>query len=184
MYLGRFFSLLSLDEIFTQSLFGKNIRKIDHLTTRVITHYQLTTPDLSKNSRPKTYSHIGFQKFLINSMYDLVTDESGETSLRDSKVHTLTHKDPNNIISPTIAALLEWYYNMKPRPTDDNEQNNFGQYKHLVEQEMQGDELRDFLSICKHPLNKEYHEKFENHFKLALQTSPLIIQERIERASK
>ena len=117
-------------------------------------------------------------------MYDLVTNETGETPLRDSKVHTLTYKDPNNIIFPTIAAHLEQYYNMKPRPTDDHGQNNFGQYRHLVEQEMQSDELRNFLSICKHPLNKEYHEKFENHFKLALQTSPLIIQERIEMASK
>ena len=63
-------------------------------------------------------------------------------------------------------------------------QNNFGQYRHLVEQEIQNDELRDFISISKQPLNKEYFDKFENHFKLALQASPVIIQERIEWSSK
>ena len=73
---------------------------------------------------------------------------------------------------------------MKPRPTDEHGQNNFGQYRHLVEQEIQNDEIRDFISISKQSLKKEYFDKFENHFKLALQASPIIIQERIERSSK
>ena len=184
MYLGRFFSLLSLDEIFTQSLSGKNIRKHQPFDYSSDSTLSIDDPRPVKEWSIQNVLAHWIPKFLIDSMNDLVTDESSETSLRDSKVHTLTYKDRNNIISPTIAAHLEWYYNMKLRPTDDHGQNNFGPYRHLVEQELQGDELRDFLSICKHPLNKEYHEKFKNHFKLALQRSPLIIQERIERASK
>ena len=40
-------------------------------------------------------------------MYDLVTNETGEIALRDSKVHTLTYEDPNAIIAPTLANHLE-----------------------------------------------------------------------------
>ena len=120
-------------------------------------------------------------------MQDLITDETGEMSLKDSKCHAVTYKDPNSIIAPTIASHLESYHSMKSRPTDDHGQNNFGQYRHLVEQEIQNDELHDFLSIGKDPLSKDYHDKFEHHFKLlrlALHASPYIIQERVDRASK
>ena len=73
---------------------------------------------------------------------------------------------------------------MKSRLTDDHGQNSFGQYRHLVEQEIQNDELRDFLSISKHGLNKEYYDKFEHHLKLALHASLHVIQERVDRVSK
>ena len=84
-------------------------------------------------------------KFIFDAMKDLITDETGEMSLRDSKCHTLTYKDSNSVIAPTIASHLESYYSMKTRPVDDHGQNSFGQYRHLVEQEIQNDELRDFL---------------------------------------
>ena len=108
-------------------------------------------------------------------MQDLITDETGEMSLRNSKCHTLTYKDSNSVIAPTIASHLESYYSMKTRPVDDHGQNSFGQYRHLVEQEIQNDGLCDFLSISKHPLSKEYHDIFEHHFKLALHTSSYVI---------
>ena len=107
-------------------------------------------------------------------MQDVITDETGERSLRDSKCHTLTYKDSNSVIVPTIVSHLESYYSMKTRPVDYHGQNSFGQYRHLAEQEIQNDRLRDFLSISKHPLNKEYHDIFEHHFKLALHTSYVI----------
>ena len=49
---------------------------------------------------------------------------------------------------------------------------------------MQNDELRDFLGIYKHPLDKEYYDKFKNHFRLVIKTSPFVIKECIERSSK
>ena len=59
------------------------------------------------------------------------------------------------------------------------------QYRQFIEQESQYDEIiRDFIAIYKNPLDKEYQEKFENLFKLALQVSPFVIQERINRSSK
>ena len=123
-------------------------------------------------------------KFIVDAMQDLIIHEAKETSLRDSKCHTLICKDPNSIIAPTIASHLENYYFMKFRQTDGHGQNSFGQYRHLVEQEIQNDELRDFISINKHPLNKDYHDKFEHHFKLVLHAPPFVIQERADRASK
>ena len=116
-------------------------------------------------------------------MYELVADNIGQ-KLGESNIHTLTCKQPDNIIAPTIARHLENYHHMKSRPTDDHDQNTFAQYRHLIEQEMQNDKLRDFLGIYKHPLDKEYHKNFKDHFKLALQTSPFVIKECIERSSK
>ena len=116
-------------------------------------------------------------------MYELVADNNGQ-KLSESNIHTLTCKQPDNIIAPTIARHSENYHYIKSRPTDDHGQNTFPQYRHFIEQEMQNDESGDFLGIYKHPLDKEYHDKFENHFKLALQTSPFVIKERIERFSK
>ena len=49
---------------------------------------------------------------------------------------------------------------------------------------MQHNDLRYFLAIYKPPLDKDYFDKFESYFKLALQTSSLIIKERIDRANK
>ena len=116
-------------------------------------------------------------------MYELVADNIGQ-KLGESNIHTLTCKQPDNIIAPTIARHLENYHNMKSRPTDDHDQNTFVQYRHLIEQEMQNDKLRDFLGIYRHLLDKEYHKNFKDHFKLALQTSPFVIKECIERSSK
>ena len=113
MYLGRFFSLLSLDEIFTQRLFGKNIRKHQPFDYSTDTTLSIDEPRPVKEQSTQNVLAHWMPKFIIDSMYDLVTDETGEMSLCDSKVHTLTYKDPNNIISPTTATHLESYYNMK-----------------------------------------------------------------------
>ena len=111
-------------------------------------------------------------------MYDLVMDEN-KNKLGESKIHTLTYKQPDSLIASTIARQLESYYGMKQqRQTDCHGQNTFSQYRQFVEQESQYDEIiRDFIAIYKNPLDKEYQEKFENLFKLALQVSPFVIQE-------
>ena len=168
MYLGRFFSLLSLDEIFIQSLFGKNIRKhqpFDYSTDGTLS---AVDPRLVKDQLIQNVLAHWIPKFIIDSMYDLVTNITGEIVLHDSKVHTLTYKDPSAIIAPTLANHLETFYCMKPRPTDGHGQNNFGQYRHLVEQEIQNDEMRDFISISKQPLNKEYFDKLRKPFQTFL----------------
>ena len=54
----------------------------------------------------------------------------------------------------------------------------------MVEGEKLGEEVCDYLSIPPIFHDKEYHDKFETYFKLALQASPHVIQERINRASK
>ena len=74
MYPGRFFSLLSLDEIFTQSLFGKNIRK--HQPFDYLTDGTLSTDDprpVKDQSIQNILAH-WIPKFIIDSMYDLVTN--------------------------------------------------------------------------------------------------------------
>ena len=184
MYLGRFFTLLSLDEIFTQSLFGKNLRKHQPFDYSTDTTLSTDDPRAVKDQSIQNVPAHWIPKFIIDSMYDLVTNETGNIALRDSKVHTLTYKDANAIIAPTLANHLETFHCMKPKPTDEHGRNSFGQYRHLVEQEIQNDEIRDFISISKQPSDKEYFDKFENNFKLASQVSPIIIQERIERSSK
>ena len=68
-------------------------------------------------------------------MYDLVTDEN-ENKLSESKIHTLTYKQPDSVIAPTIARQLESYYGMKQqRQTDCHGQNTFSQYRQFIEQE-------------------------------------------------
>ena len=57
-------------------------------------------------------------------------------------------------------------------------------FRHIIEEEKLGEELKDFINIPPTTHNKEYNDKFEHHFKLALQASPHVIQERINRASK
>ena len=90
MYLGKFFSFLSLDEIFTQSLFRKNIRKHQPLDYSTDTTLSADDPRPVKDQLIQNILAHWIPKFIINSMYDLLTNETGEIALRDSKVHTLT----------------------------------------------------------------------------------------------
>ena len=108
-------------------------------------------------------------------MYELVTDNNGQ-KLGESNIHTLTCKQPDNVIAPTIARHLENYHHTKSRQTDDHGQNTFAQYRHFIEQEMQNDELRDFLGIYKHPLDKEYYEKIRKSLQISPTNIPLCNQ--------
>ena len=65
-------------------------------------------------------------KFIFDSMNDLVKDED-ETKFISDKIHTLTCKEQNNKIAPTISRHLERYDGMKQRPMDDHGQNCFAQ---------------------------------------------------------
>ena len=54
----------------------------------------------------------------------------------------------------------------------------------MIEEEKLGEEIQDYLAIPLIDHSKEYHDNIETYFKLALQASPHVIQERINRASK
>ena len=73
--------------------------------------------------------------------------------------------------------------NSKEKPSDENGQNSFSQYKHLIEKEEAHDGIRDFIGIYKLGMTKEYWDKFENYFKLELQASQHHIKEMIEGSS-
>ena len=141
--------MLPLDEIFSQSLFGKNLRK--HQPFDYSEDLSLSTDDprpIKEQAIQNVIAH-WIPKFIVDAMQNLITDETKETSLRDSKYHTVTYKDPNSIIAPTLASHLENCHFIKSRQTDGHGQNSFGQHRHLVEEEIQNDELRNFISINK-----------------------------------
>ena len=82
---------MSLDEIFVQSLFGKNIRK--HLPFDYSDDLSLSTDDPRPIKEQTVWNVIAhwIPKFIADAMQDLITNETGEMSLRDSKCHTLTY---------------------------------------------------------------------------------------------
>ena len=117
--------MLSLDEILAQSLFGHNIRR--HQSFDYCEDSTLSTDDLrdvKDQSIQNVLAH-WILKFIIDSMYELVTDTNNLIKLGKSRIHTLTYRQPDNIIASTIARHLENYHHMKSRPTDDHGQNTF-----------------------------------------------------------
>ena len=123
IYLGKFFSILPLDEIFTQSIFGRNIRKHQPFDYSPNTTLSVEDPRPIKDQSVQNVIAHWAPKFIIDAMYDLVTDEN-ENKLGESKIHTLTYKQPDSVIAPTIARQLESYYGMKQqRQTDCHDQN-------------------------------------------------------------
>ena len=93
-------------------------------------------------------------------------------TIENASVHTLACKDPLQIIAPTISKHLDRYYNSKEKPSNENGQNSFSQYKHLIEEEEAHDGIGDFIGIYKQGMMKEYRDKFEKYFELGLQAVP------------
>ena len=154
-----FLTLVLLDELLLQSLFGKNIRR--HQPFNYDRDLTLSTDD------PRPVKEQAIQNmlahwvpiFLVDALSDLVVDNEGTTL---NKGHTLTYKDPNSVISPLIASHLQKVYHMKPRVCDFFGQNTFSQFRHYVEQVTTngGGEIRDFITIPKEFRGKDYQEKF------------------------
>ena len=116
MCLGRFLSILSLDEIFAQSLFGRNLRRhqpFDYCEDSTLAN---DDPRDVKDQSVQNVSAHWIPKFIIDSIYELVTDDNGQ-KLGESNIHTLTCKQPD-VIAPTIARHLENYHHIKSRPKD------------------------------------------------------------------
>ena len=89
MYLGHFLSILSLDEKFAQSLFGRNVcrhQPFDYCEDSTLAHND--PRDVKDQSIQNVLAH-WIPKFIIDSMYELVTDNNGQ-KLGESSIHTLT----------------------------------------------------------------------------------------------
>ena len=178
IYTGtRFLALISLDELLLQSVLGKNIRR--HQPFDYDESFNLSVSDprsIIDQSVQNVLSH-WMPRFIIDCYIDLVLGDN-------KKAHTITYKDPENILAPTLVNYLESRYKMKPKQRDRHGQTKIGEFKHMIEIERMGEVTRDYLPIPPPDHDKEYQDKFEHHFKLALQSSPYVIQERIKRASK
>ena len=117
--------------------------------------------------------------FIVDSFHDLVLDGAKDT-------HTITYKDTGTVLAPMLARHMEETYKLKSKQKDKHWQTLMSEFKYMVENETPNDEgkSRAYLSIPQPDHKKEYWEKFEHHFKLALHGSQYVIRERMSRASK
>ena len=181
VYLGtRFFSIISLDELLLQSVLGKNLRR--HQPFDHDEEFKLSSDD------PRPISDQGVQnvlahwipRFIVDSFHDIVLDGAEDT-------HTITSNDTTGtVLAPTLARHIEETYKVKLKQKDRYGQTLMSEFKYMVENEAPNDEgkSRAYLSIPQPDHKKEYWEKFEHHFKLALHGSQYVIRERMSRASK
>ena len=85
-----------------------------------------------------------------------------------------------------LARLIEEMYKVKSKQKDKHGQTLMSEFKYMVENEAPNDEGKShaYLSIPQPDHKKEYWEKFEHHFKLALHGSQYVIHERMSRVSR
>ena len=104
MYVGtRFLGLITLDESVLQSVLGKNIRR--HQPFDYDESYNLSVDD------PRPVSEKAIQNVLALWIPKFIIDSFNELVLRGTKhVHTITYKDPVNILVPTLVNHLEECY--------------------------------------------------------------------------
>ena len=181
VYLGtRFFGIISLDELLLQSVLGKNLRR--HQPFDHDEDFKLSSDD------PQPISDQGVQnvlahwipRFIVDSFHDIVLDGAKDT-------HTITYKDTTGtVLAPTLVRHIEETYTVKSKQKDRYGQTLMSEFKYMVEKEATNDEgkSRAYLSILQPNHKKEYWEKFEHHFKLALHGSQYVIRERMSRASR
>ena len=178
MYVGtRFLALIPLDELLLQSILGENICRHQPIDYDEEVTLSINDPRLIKEQATQNILAHWMPRFIVDSLIDLVLCDNMRT-------HTLMYKDPETIMAPLLANRLEKRYLMKPKPRDHQGQTNFFQFRHLVEEERHGEEIRDFITIPHECHTKDCHDKFEHHFKLSLQSCPFVIQEKINRSSK
>ena len=178
MYVGtRFLGLISLDELLLQSVLRKNIR-----------HHQPFDYDESFNLSihdPRTIPEQSTQNVLAHWLPRFIVDSYNELVLEGTKnAYTITYKDPEGVLAPTLVKHLEDFYKQEPKPGDRFGQTSISEFKYMAEEEINGN-IRSYIVIALIEHGKDYHEKFEQYFKLALHASPpYVIQERIKRSSK
>ena len=174
MYVGtRFLGLITLDELLLQSVLGKNIRW--HQPFDYDESFNLSIDDpwpIPDQTIQNVLAH-WLPRFIIDSYIELVLCGT-------KNAQTITYKDLDNILAPTLVSHLEECYKIKPKQCDHYGQTKIGEFRHMVEEEKIGEDMCSYVAIPPIERNKEYHEKFEQYFKLALQASPYIIEERIK----
>ena len=179
MYLGtRFLGLIHLDELLLQSVLGKNLRR--HQPFDYDEELKLSAAD-----DPRSIADQSTQNVLAHWIPRFIEDSFSELVLEHAKdTHTITYKDPDAVLAPTLVKHFEDVYKLKQKPRDKYGQTSIGEFKHMLESEKQSDDgnVRSYIAIPQADHRKDYHEKFEHHFKLALQASPHVIQERMSRA--
>ena len=178
MYVGtRFLGLINLDELLLQSVLGKNIRR--HQPFDYDESFDLSIDD------PQTIPEQSTQNVLAHWLPGFIVDSYNELVLEGTKnAHTITYKDPDSVLAPTLVKYLEDFYKQKPKPRDHFGQTSISEFKYMVEEKINGDDIRSYIAIPPIEHGKDYHEKFEQYFKLALHASPYVIQERIKHSSK
>ena len=174
-----FFGVISLDELLLQSVLGKNLRR--HQPFDHDEDFKLSSDDprpISDQGVQNVLSH-WIPRFIVDSFHDIVLDGAKDT-------HTITYKDTGTVLAPMLARLIEETYKLKSKQKDKHGQTLMSEFKYIVENEAPNDEgkSRAYLSIPQPDHKKEYWEKFEHHFKLALHGSQYVIHERTSRASR
>ena len=180
VYLGTwFFSIISLNELLLQRVLGKNLRR--HQPFDHDEDFKLSSDDPQPISDQEVQNVLAhwMPRFIVDSFHDIVLDDAKDT-------HTITYKDTGTVLAPTLARHIEETYKLKSKQKDKHGQTLMSEFKYMVENEAPNDEgkSRAYLSIPQPDHKKEYWEKFEHHFKLALHSSQYVIRERMSRASK
>ena len=76
--------------------------------------------------------------------------------------HTITYKDPEGVLAPTLVKHLEDFYKQKPKPRDHFGQTSIREFKCMVEEEINGNDVRSYIAIPPIEHGKDYHKKFDN----------------------
>ena len=94
-------------------------------------------------------------------------------------MHTITYKDPEGVLAPTLVKHLEDFYKQKPKPRDCCGQTSVNEFKYMIEKEINGNDVRSYIAIPPIEHGKNYYEKFEQYFKLALHASPMSFKKEL-----
>ena len=139
MYVGtQFLGLISLDELLLQSILGKNIRR--HQPFDYDESFNLSIDDprpITDQSVQNVLSH-WIPRFIVDSHIELVLEGN-------KKAHTITYKDPDVILAPTLVSHLEGLYKIKPKQKDCYGQTKISEFRHMIEEEKLGEEVRDYF---------------------------------------
>ena len=111
MYLGtRFLGLIHLDELLLQSVLGKNLRR------RQLFDYDEEFK-LSAADDPRSIANQGTQNVLAHWIPRFTVDSFSEFVFEQAKdTHTITYKDPDAVLAPTLVKHFKDVYKLKQKP--------------------------------------------------------------------
>ena len=156
MYVGMsFLGLINLDELLLQSVLGKNIRS--HQPFDYDEFFNLSIDD------PQTIPEQSTQNVLAHWLPRFIVDSNNELVLEGTKnAHTITYKDPDSVLEPTLVKHLEDFYKQKPKQRNHFGQTNISEFKYMIEEEINDDDVRSYIAIPPIEHGKDYHENLNN----------------------